>query len=118
MMNNRNFIYKLAAIVFMILLLTPCTIKSNIKLSLNVSTSIANKDRVTVSSCSTFSTSSQEIDTTDRSLALAKKLDYSNDKQFTPLQCTKTQELEKKKVEDKASFYTTPIFIHHRVLII
>lgn len=116
--KKKNFIYKLSAIVFILLLLTPCTIKSDIKLSLNISTTSTNKDRITTNSCSQFSTNERNVQTTSQILVLQNDSDKLFRSDTPTLPCPKTLVLEKSRVIDNVCFYTIPIFLHFRELII
>lgn len=116
--KQQTLICKIASIVFILLLLTPCTIKADIKLSLNITTSTINKDRVSVNSCSSFSRSESKTQVSENEVAVQKdSLKLLGRDQITQ-PCAKTLVLESKKVKEDVNYYTTPIFIHFRELII
>lgn len=116
--KQQTLICKIASIVFILLLLTPCTIKADIKLSLNITASTINKDRVSVNTCSLYSRNETKSQISENNVAVQKdSLKLLGRDQITQ-PCAKTLVLESKKVKGDVNYYTTPIFIHFRELII
>lgn len=116
--KQQTLICKIAAIVFILLLLTPCTIKADIKLSLNITTSTINKDRVSINTCSSFSQSENKKHVSGTEVVVKKDSAKLLGRDTIILPCVKTLALESKNVREDVGYYTTPIFIHFRELII
>lgn len=116
--KQQSLICKIASIVFILLLLIPCTIKADIKLSLNITASTINKDRVSVNTCSLYSRNETKSQISENNVAVQKDSSRLFGRDKITLSCVKTLALESKKVNEDVNYYTTPIFIHFRELII
>lgn len=117
--KQQTLLYKLSAIIFILLLLTPCTIKADIKVSLNIATTTVNKDRVSINTCSSFSRNDRTVSQAIETNVVAEKDSIKLLGRDSPiLPCVKTLTLECKTVGEDVNYYGAPIFIHFRELII
>lgn len=116
--KQKSLIYKISTIAFLLLLLIPCTIKADIKVSLNIATSTINKDKVVVNTCSVFSQSDTQKQVVQHNVDVKKDSVKLLGRNTVALPCSKSKVLEQKKVLEDVHYYSTPIFIHFRELII